>query len=57
MFFSAALSAFFCAYGVKALATAFQAGPLGEWLDLALPGAGGVILGVLFGMRSLQLIS
>jgi hypothetical protein len=52
--FIAALSAFFGGYGLEELARAYRAITLDEWRARALPGAGGVILGVVLAVTTWQ---
>ena len=52
--FVAALSAFFGGYGLGELVRAYRAVALDEWGARALPGAGGLILGVVLAVTTWQ---
>ena len=52
--FMAALSAFFGSYGLGEFVRAYRAVALDEWGARALPGAGGVILGVVLAANTWQ---
>jgi hypothetical protein len=46
--FLGVLGVFFGSYGLRGLVQAYRTTSLDEWSDKALPGAGGLIIGVLF---------
>ena len=52
--FLVVLSLFFGSYGLGELVQAYRAVSLDEWGDKALPGAGGVIIGVLFAVMAFR---
>jgi hypothetical protein len=50
------LSAIFAGYGVRELALAYKTSAIKKWGERAVPGAGGVLLAVLFADMALQII-
>ena len=48
------LGVFFGSYGFAELAQAYRTASLAEWRDMALPGAGGVVIGVLFAVMAFR---
>jgi hypothetical protein len=48
------LGVFFGSYGFVELAQAYRAASLAEWRDEALPGAGGVVIGVMFAVMAFR---
>jgi hypothetical protein len=48
------LGVFFGSYGFVELAQAYRTGSLAEWRDKALPGAGGVVIGVMFAVMAFR---
>jgi hypothetical protein len=52
--FLGVLGILFGSYGFVELAQAYRTASLDEWQDKALPGAGGVIVGVMFAVMAFQ---
>ncbi|PPQ38661.1 hypothetical protein [Rhodopila globiformis] len=50
------LSAFFAAYGLRELAAAYRITASAAWCERAVPGAGGVVLGALFALMTMQVL-
>jgi uncharacterized membrane protein HdeD (DUF308 family) len=52
--FLGVLGVFLGSYGFVELAKAYRAASLAEWQDKAIPGACGVVIGVMFAVRAFQ---
>jgi hypothetical protein len=52
--FLGVLGVFFGSYGFVELARAYRTASLDEWQDKAIPGAGGVVVGVMFAVMAFQ---